>query len=167
MSFLNSFLYACLIGGEEEWLINAGGVIKDTRATAFNLSIKKSPAISRLLTQWQRLTGIFLRCHCNHSLWEIIWRVCSRLMFRDIIYQTNWELHLISICLFLCSWRYGVRLKLGTPVRFCQMKLKQLMALKMGVHKLGLHLRPEKEVKRDVFFKTSELFTWCTQDFEI
>lgn len=60
MIYLNSFLYASLIGREEKWLINAGGVIKDTRATAFNLSIKKSPAISRLLTQWQRLTGIYL-----------------------------------------------------------------------------------------------------------
>lgn len=42
MIYLNSFLYACLIGGEEKWLINAGEVIKDTRATAFNLSIKKA-----------------------------------------------------------------------------------------------------------------------------
>lgn len=39
--YLNTLLYACLIGGEEKWLINAAGVIKDTRATAFNLSITK------------------------------------------------------------------------------------------------------------------------------
>lgn len=91
MIYLNSFLYACLIGREEKWLINAVEWLRTQGPQLSTCQLKKAQpsAVSwHNGSGWQEYSSTVNVIIVYEKL-HICW-ICSDLC-SGILFQTNWE----------------------------------------------------------------------------